>query len=96
MTDPRKILLKPMLTEKSTKMKEGSNTFVFKVHQRANKIEIKRAVQKLFNVQVVDVRTMLIQGKTKRMGRFEGRRPNWKKALITLRQGETIDFFETK
>lgn len=96
MNDPRKILLKPMLTEKCMKMKEGTNTFAFKIHPKANKIEVKRAVQKLFNVQVEDVRTMLVQGKTKRMGRFEGRRPGWKKALVTLKQGETIEFFETK
>jgi large subunit ribosomal protein L23 len=96
MTDPRKIILQPLLTEKSSKMKEADNTVAFKVDVKANKIEIKRAVQKMFDVHVETVRTMVIRGKMKRMGRFEGKRPNWKKALVTLKQGETIDFLETQ
>ena len=96
MTDPRKIILQPLLTEKSTKMKEVSNTIAFVVDKRANKIEIKEAVQKLFDVHVEGVRTMIVRGKMKRMGRFEGKRSNWKKALVTLKEGETIDFLETK
>lgn len=96
MTDPRKIILKPMITEKSSRMKENTNTVAFKVHQRANRIEIKQAVQKIFDVQVEDVRTMVVRGKAKRMGRFEGKRPDWKKALVTLKEGETIDLFEVK
>lgn len=96
MTDPRKIILKPMITEKSSRMKENTNTVAFKVHQRANRIEIKQAVQKIFDVRVESVRTMVVRGKAKRMGRFEGKRPDWKKALVTLKEGETIDFFEAK
>jgi large subunit ribosomal protein L23 len=96
MTDPRKIILKPMITEKSSRMKENTNTVAFKVHQRANRIEIKQAVQKIFGVRVESVRTMVVRGKAKRMGRFEGKRPDWKKALVTLKEGETIDFFEAK
>ncbi len=96
MTDPRKIILKPMITEKNSRMKENTNTVAFKVHQRANRIEIKQAVQKIFGVQVESVRTMVVRGKVKRMGRFEGKKPNWKKALVTLKEGETIDFFEVK
>ncbi|MFQ6094307.1 MAG: 50S ribosomal protein L23 [bacterium] len=96
MTDPRKIILRPLLTEKSTKMKEATNTVAFVVDRRANKIEIKRAVQKMFDVRVKNVRTMVVHGKVKRMGRFEGRRPDWKKAVVTLKEGETIDFLETK
>ena len=96
MTDPRKIILKPLLTEKSTRMKDVSNTVAFAVDRRANKIEIKRAVQKMFDVRVRTVRTMIVHGKVKRMGRFEGRRPDWKKAFVTLKEGETIEVFETK
>lgn len=96
MNDPRKIILQPLLTEKSSKMTEEVNTVVFKVDMRANKIEIKKAVQKMFDVHVQAVRTMVVRGKTKRMGRFAGKRPNWKKALVTLKEGETIDFLETK
>jgi large subunit ribosomal protein L23 len=95
MNDPRKIILQPLLTEKSTKMKENTNTIVFKVNMKANKIEIKKAVQKMFDVHVQDVRTMVIRGKRKRMGRFEGKRSNWKKALVTLKAGESIDFLES-
>ena len=95
MNDPRKIILQPLLTEKSTKMKENANTIVFKVNMKANKIEIKKAVQKMFDVHVQDVRTMVIRGKRKRMGRFEGKRSNWKKALVTLKAGESIDFLES-
>ena len=96
MNDPRKIILQPLLTEKSAKITEEVNTVVFKVDIRANKIEIKKAVQKMFDVHVREVRTMIVRGKTKRMGRFEGKRSNWKKALVTLKDGETIDFLETK
>ena len=96
MMDPRRIILQPLLTEKSTKMKEAANTVAFKVDLKANKIEIKKAVQKMFDVHVETVRTTIIRGKTKRMGRFEGKRPDWKKALVTLKQGETIDFLETQ
>ena len=96
MNDPRKIIVRPLLTEKSTAMKEETNTVAFKVDRRANKIEIKRAIQKLFNVHVKDVRTMIVHGKVKRMGRFEGRRPDWKKAVVTLKEGEVIEFFEAK
>lgn len=96
MTDLRKIIVRPLLTEKSTKMKEATNTVAFVVDKRSNKIEIKRAVQKMFDVHVKDVRTMVVHGKVKRMGRFEGKRPDWKKAVVTLKEGETIDFLETK
>ena len=95
MTDPRKIILKPLITEKSTKLKETENSVAFVVSKKANKIEIKQAVQKMFDVHVETVRTMNVHGKVKRMGRFEGRRPDWKKAIVTLKEGDTIDFLET-
>ena len=75
-------------------MKEEFNQIAFEVDRRANKIEIKEAVKKLFNVHVVKVRTFTMLGKRKRMGRTEGRTSSWKKAIVTLKEGERIDFFE--
>lgn len=84
----------PLVTEKSTALKAAENKVVFKVHRKANKHEIKNAVEQFFKVKVTDVRTMIVQGKKKRYGRRFGQRPDWKKAIVTLRQGDTIDFFE--
>jgi large subunit ribosomal protein L23 len=95
MIDPRKIILQPLITEKSTKMKETENAIVFVVNRKANKIEIKQAIQKMFDVRVETVRTMNMHGKVKRMGRFEGKRPDWKKAIVTLKEGESVDFLES-
>jgi len=88
----------PLITEKSTIIREANGTYCFRVHVNANKIEIARAVEKLFEkdkVKVAEVRTSRVQGKTKRMGRFEGKRPDWKKAWVRLApdSGE-IEFFE--
>ena len=95
MTDPRKIILRPVITEKSSKLQEMKNSVAFMVSRKANKIEIKRAVQKMFDVHVEAVRTMNVHGKVKRMGRFEEKRPDWKKAVVTLREGDKIDFVES-
>lgn len=92
--DPRTIILEPVVTEKMARTRETQNEVAFKVAKDANKIEIKRAIEELFNVRVRDVRTMSMHGKLKRLGRFEGRRASWKKAIVTLRQGDTIEFFE--
>jgi large subunit ribosomal protein L23 len=96
--DIRMIIEKPIITEKSTMLKEGANRFVFRVDIKANKREIKRAVEELFNVTVVDVRTAVFRGKSSvvmnRRGRFQGYRPNWKKAFVTLADGDTIDLFD--
>ena len=93
-----RIILKPIITERSTFLKETSNKFVFEVDPRANKREIRLAVEKLFNVKVRDVKTSMIRGKPKttfiRAGRFTGRRPNRKKAIVKLSKGETIDIFD--
>ena len=94
MKDPYSVLRKPLITEKSNLMKEELNQIAFEVDRRANKIEIKEAVKKLFNVHVVKVRTFTMLGKRKRMGRTEGRTSSWKKAIVTLKEGERIDFFE--
>ncbi len=88
------IIRRPLITEKTTIQKETSNQVSFEVDRRANRVEIKKAVEKIFNVRVAGVRTMQIKGKTKRRGRIVGKRKDWKKALVTLGPGERIDFFE--
>jgi large subunit ribosomal protein L23 len=101
------IIKRPLLTEKGTRLKEHGGapvgTFteetlkpqvLFEVAMEANKIEIKNAIEALFSVKVVDVHTQVMRGKDKRVGRFMGRRPNWKKAIVTLAQGNKIEFFE--
>ncbi len=96
--DIRLIVRKPVVTEKSNRMRETENRYVFSVEPAANKRQIKIAVEKLFNVKVVDVRTAIYRGKRSvtmnRKGRFEGYRSNWKKAYVTLADGESIDIFD--
>jgi large subunit ribosomal protein L23 len=107
MRAPQTVIKRPLLTEKSTMLREtGGGNFlyeegdeyaqkvVFEVAKDANKIEIRHAVQTLFNVTVTDVHTMVVRGKAKRLGRFMGQRPATKKAVVTLRAGDTIEFFE--
>ena len=94
MKTAREIIVRPMITEKGTLLKSVGNQYLFHVDRRANKIEIKNAIQEIFNVQVVSVRTIRMPGKKKRMGRFEGKRPDWKKAVVTLKEGESIELFE--
>lgn len=95
MKNPRKIIKVPLVSEKGTNMRLDQNKYVFKVDKKANKLEIKRAIEELFKVKVEDVATMMMHGKPKRMGRFEGRRPDWKKAIVRLKKGEIIELFET-
>lgn len=90
------VIRRPIISEKSTALAEVANRYVFEVALRANKQEIKDAVQRIFNVKVRDVRTMIMHGKVKRVGRFETKRSNWKKALVTLTDGQKIDFFQAK
>ena len=85
-----RVVRRALLTEKSSAFRE-QNKYVFEVDRRAGKSEIKRAVEELFKVDVVEVRTMNVRGKIKRMGRFEGKRPDWKKAVVTLAEGSSID-----
>ena len=94
MRDPRTIILKPIVTEKGSTLRERENKYLFSVARDANKIEIKQAVESLFGVKVKSVRTMVMHGKVKRMGIFEGKRPDWKKAYVTLKPGHKIEFFE--
>jgi large subunit ribosomal protein L23 len=88
------VLLAPLLTEKGTVLKEKDNKVVFRVARDANKIEIKKAVEEILKVKVDRVTTINYKGKKKRLGRFEGKRPDWKKAIVTLKEGEKLDFIE--
>src|SRR6185503_19985989 len=94
MRDPRSVLVRPLMTEKSMQQKEELNTVTFEVAVDANKVEIRHAVEKVFNVKVADVRTQAREGKWKRMGGFEGRRRSWKKAMVTLAPGHKIERVE--
>ena len=88
------IIRRPLITEKTNIQKETSNQFTFEVDRRANRVEIKRAIEKIFNVKVANTRTMHVRGKVKRRGRILGKRRDWKKAIVTLMPGERIEFFE--
>ncbi len=88
------VIQKPLLTEKGTRLKEEANQYLFRVDKRANKVEIKRAIEELFKVTVVDVRTLPVLGKAKRLGRFQGKMPDWKKAIATLKAGDSIELYE--
>jgi large subunit ribosomal protein L23 len=107
MRAPQAIIKRPLLTEKTARLRETGGAaaapaegdayaqqIVFEVAKDANKIEIKHAVQSLFKVSVTEVRTIVMRGKVKRVGRFEGQRPGWKKAIVTLKAGDNIEFFE--
>jgi large subunit ribosomal protein L23 len=92
--NPHDVIRRPLVTEKSNIGREEQNLVTFAVDPRANKHEIRRAVEQLFSVKVVAVRTMRMPGKTRRVGRFVGRRPAWKKAIVKLAAGQAIEFFE--
>jgi large subunit ribosomal protein L23 len=106
MRAPQTVIVRPLLTEKGTRLRESGGHAVppeaakveqkllFEVARNANKIQIREAVKKLFNVEVIDVRTQMVRGKLKRVGQFQGRRPHWKKAIVTLKAGQTVEFFE--
>jgi len=94
MRDPHEVIIRPVLTEKAMQLKEKENKIVIEVARDANKIEIKNAVEALFNVKVKKVATVNVKPKKKRLGRFEGRTRAWKKAIVTLKEGEKLDFIE--
>ena len=109
MRSPEEIIKRPLLTEKGTLLKETGgqagadgevdpetlkSQLLFEVARDANKIEIRHAVEKLWNVDVLSVRTAVVRGKEKRMGRYIGRQSNWKKAVVTIAPGQNIEFFE--
>ena len=91
----QEIIRRPLITEKSTELRDERNIVAFQVDRRANKIEIRRAVESQFGVKVAEVRVASMHGKTRRQGRYSGRRPDWKKAYVRLAEGEKpIEFFE--
>ncbi len=94
MKDLRQALSRPLITEKGTLLKEQTNQLVFQVDRRSNKVEIRNAVEQLFKVKVLKVRTANFEGKKKRVGRVMGRRADWKKAYVTLAPGQSVEFFE--
>jgi len=94
---PEQIIRRPIaLTEKAARLQETNNQVVFEVARTANKIEIKQAIEKLFQVKVIQVNTMNYRGKDRRMGRGYAKLQNWKKAIITLKEGDRIEFFESE
>jgi large subunit ribosomal protein L23 len=94
MAHKQDIIIKPLLTEKVVRYKDEQNKYAFVVAKAANKIEIKKAVEERFQVNVTKVNTMNYRGKLKRQGRFVGRRPSWKKAIVTLKEGDKIEVME--
>lgn len=94
MKDLRQVIRRPLVTEKGTVAKELGNQLLFEVDRRATKVEIHQAVEKLFAVKVLKVRTSNCTGKNKRMGKILGRRSDWKKAYVTLAPGHSVEFFE--
>lgn len=87
------VIVRPLVTERSTDLLDRNGAYTFVVAKEANKIEIARAVEKQFGVSVRNVRTMRYAGKERRVGKFTGRRASWKKAIVTLQQGDTIEIF---
>jgi large subunit ribosomal protein L23 len=94
MKDLSKVIVRPLITERGTDMREAHNQYYFQVAVAANKLEIRQAVEHFFGVKVTAVRTMNYRGKIKRMGRHEGKRADWKKAVVTLAKDDAIDLFE--
>ena len=88
------MIRKPYITEKVLSLKESDNKVVFKVGKDTNKVELKKAIEAIFKVTVEKIATINVKGKKKRQGRWEGKRANWKKAIVTLKKGDTIEYFE--
>ncbi len=94
MTSKFRYITKPYITEKVLMLYEEENKAVFRVRKTVNKIELKNAIESIFNVTVMSVNTLNMTGKKKRLGKWEGRRNDWKKAVVTLKEGDTIEYFE--
>jgi len=90
---PQEVLIRPLITEQSSILQAEQNKYTFEVHRDATKIDIRNAVEQMFDVSVKSVRTMNCLGKERRVGRSTGRRPDWKKAIVTLAEGEMIDMY---
>ncbi len=89
------VIKRPIVTEKGSALKAEANKVVFEVAPTANKVDVKNAVEKLFDVKVTNVHTMIFRGKAKRVGKYTGLRHNWKKAIVTLKEGTDLDVFGT-
>ena len=94
MMDTRQIVRRALITDKGSVLRQLANQVTFEVHPDANKIEIKRAIESIFKVKVVTVRTQNMHGKVKKLGRSMGRRPDWKRAVVTLAKDQTIEMFD--
>ncbi len=94
MAELHDVLIRPILTEKTTQLESAENVYTFEVGESANKHQIKEAVQTVFGVTVEDVRTIVMRGKNKRFGRYYGKRSNWKKAFVRLSEGDSLNFYE--
>ena len=94
MKNAREIIIAPLFSEKTIGLKDNKNVYSFKVSINANKVEIKKAIEKIFDVDVTQVNTIKLYGKPKRMGRWAGYKPDWKKAYVTVKDGQTIADFE--
>jgi len=92
--NPYNVIVRPLLTERTTILKEKQNQYVFEVRPDATKPDIRHAVEEIFKVKVLSVRTMNVVGKVRRLGRYQGQRPDWKKAIVTLGEGQKIDLVE--
>jgi large subunit ribosomal protein L23 len=90
----QQIVQKPLVTERSMTLRDDENKYAFRVHPSATKPEIRKAVEELFNVRVVSVTTQNVLGKTKRMGRYVGRRSNWKRAIVKVAEGQKIEIYD--
>lgn len=90
---PQQIIVRPVVTEKSTDLQGRNNHYVFEVAKAANKIEIRKAVELVFGVRVQDVRTMVVRGDLRRVGKFTGKQRSWKKAVVTVHPGDSIDLY---
>ena len=91
----QEILLRPLLTEKNTKLQELQNKYAFEVHPKASKIEVEKEIKKRFpKITVLGVSTLIVRGKTRRVGKHFGKRKNWKKAIVTLKSGDKLEYFE--
>lgn len=90
----KNVLIKPLFTEKGNIAKEKNNKYIFQVHKDSNKIEIRKNIEDMFKVHVLDVNTSIMDGKKRRMGKYEGKMSDWKKAVVTLKSGEIIKLVE--
>jgi large subunit ribosomal protein L23 len=90
---PQQIIIRPILTEKSNGLEAAHNQYTFEVHRQANKIEIGKAVEQVFGVRVEKVRTMVMRGDLRRVGKFTGKTKQWKKAMVSLHPGDSIDYY---